>query len=167
MSFKSGFRTFPSLPTLNCKNPSSTFKRKDSTPRHSASFMTVPNSRSTGRGELGFQRRTGTRPAGTAGSLTKSSPGLTAAVERQFGRVSTGSPCRRPRRGSRTVESSPTSNLRTNFGQDGSVILDQSNSPEQVMTSKKMVEMFLHSRRRKAEGSTTGRSDGSSPAVFL
>ncbi|OAA63899.1 hypothetical protein ISF_04608 [Cordyceps fumosorosea ARSEF 2679] len=82
--------------------------------------------------------------SGAASSL-KSSPGLSAAVRRQFGTVAMGSPRRRSIRGgedvvqSKTVrEAAPFDDCRFRRGLDA-----------QAMGSKRMVELFLNSRKTK------------------
>ena len=94
------------------------------------------------------------------GSSAKSTPGLSAAVTRQFGTVSTGSPRRRSTR------------FETTNRQAGGELPNQrgtlcDNSDAQVMGSKRMVELFLSSRRNRIAGNVSERSVSGSSAAFI
>ncbi|OAA42813.1 hypothetical protein BBO_04728 [Beauveria brongniartii RCEF 3172] len=82
--------------------------------------------------------------SGAASSL-KSSPGLSAAVRRQFGTVATGSPGRRSIRGGEDMAQSRVVREATSFDdcQFGRGL------DAQAMGSKRMVELFLNSRKTK------------------
>lgn len=168
---KSSFRTVPSCTILNTQCSGSPLKQGSDKLHQSASFSTASNLSSTRTEEPPFQRPAHARVTGATGSPNKSSPGLTAAVERQFGQTFAGSPFRKPRRGS-TSTLGPTGStgrltLGTNTNEEsGTDMPDQSDTKYQTMTSKQMVEMFLNDRRSKAGGSVTSSSDGSSLAFL-
>jgi hypothetical protein len=93
-------------------------------------------------------------------SPAKSTPGLSAAVTRQFGTVSTGSPRRRSTR------------FQTMNRQAGGELPNQRSatcetSDAQVMGSKRMVELFLSSRRNRIAGNASERSVSGSSAAFI
>ncbi|KAF4513147.1 hypothetical protein G6O67_000456 [Ophiocordyceps sinensis] len=96
-------------------------------------------------------------------SPARSSPGLTAAVKKQFGKLSTGSPrvC-----DWREYEDSSTPRRRVHGGGAGA---DSASSDwdAQVKGSKRMVDLFLSSRRRRIESSATGTESENTSLVFL
>ncbi|KAK3180479.1 hypothetical protein K4F52_008207 [Lecanicillium sp. MT-2017a] len=93
------------------------------------------------------------------GSSAKSTPGLTAAVTRQFGTASTGSPRRRGGRYGMDPKMAGVSPHQRSIS--GGV------SDAQVMGSKRMVELFLSSRRNKIAGNGSERSVSASSAAFI
>lgn len=80
--------------------------------------------------------------SGAASSL-KSSPGLTAAVRRQFGTIATGSPRRRSIRGGEDVMQNKTIREVASFDD----CQFRKGLDAQAMGSKRMVELFLSSRK--------------------
>lgn len=105
-------------------------------------------------------RRRGRACAGVeAASPTASSPGLTAAVEKQFGKVCTGSPRGRDWK----LEEGDTTPRRNIDGKSNGTESAGFGWDFQVMGSKRIVELFLSSRRRRIKSSATAtdREDGS------
>ncbi|KAJ3476681.1 hypothetical protein NLG97_g9047 [Lecanicillium saksenae] len=95
--------------------------------------------------------------SGAASSL-KSSHGLTAAVRRQFGTVATGSPRRRSIRGGEDVTQVKTVREAASFDD----CQFRRGLDAQAMGSKRMVELFLNSRKNKR---TEGTSEWSGAFV--
>jgi hypothetical protein len=118
------------------------------------------------REEILRRRRARMGTARGSVSPAKSSPGLSMAVDKQFGKATTGSP--RPRLEWRGQRSVPSLRNEAGLSRDN---LNETNmlEPEiepQVMGSRKMVEMFLSSRRSIADRRSGTGSEGS-PSVFL
>lgn len=160
---RSSLRTVPSLPSVKA----STGRRKGRTgvvlPRM-RSLNTIANMSPPTRDEQ-LKRRARARLGGAGASSAKSSPGLTAAVKRQFGKASTGSPMRGPAWSSEQDVMTPM------IGGNGPAEATTGGSDwdAQVMGSKRMVDLFLSSRRKRIKGSKTGtETEGESmSAAFL
>jgi hypothetical protein len=108
------------------------------------------------------------RHTGEAGSPVKSSPGLTAAVERQFGAAMNGSPLQRRnwREELAMSGSSPAQWSDDKCEGEGVDVVDFASvgAPGSLNgKSQGMVDSFLKSRRRRAQESPAS----SSPAMFL
>ncbi|KND89192.1 hypothetical protein TOPH_06183 [Tolypocladium ophioglossoides CBS 100239] len=161
---RSSLRTVPSLPSVKA----STGRRKGGAgvvlPRM-RSLNTIANMSPPARDEQLLKRRARARLGAAGASSAKSSPGLTAAVKRQFGKASTGSPMRGPGWSSEQDVGTPR------MGGDGAheAAADSSDWDAQVMGSKRMVDLFLSSRRKRIKGSKTGtETEGESmSAAFL
>ncbi|KAM3506359.1 hypothetical protein MY10362_002418 [Beauveria mimosiformis] len=130
-------RSVSSLPNVNLSEGYETRCRKSITPqkpKESPSALTD----SPSRPKKAYMN------SGAASSL-KSSPGLSAAVRRQFGTVATGSPGRRSIRGGEDMAQSRVVREATSFDdcQFGRGL------DAQAMGSKRMVELFLNSRKTK------------------
>ncbi|ATY62407.1 hypothetical protein A9K55_008339 [Cordyceps militaris] len=97
--------------------------------------------------------------SGAASSL-KSSPGLSAAVRRQFGTVATGSPRRRSIRGGEDSVPSKTVREATSFDD----CHFRRGLDAQALGSQRMVELFLNSRKTKRTPDT-GTSEWSAAFV--
>lgn len=158
----SSLRSVPSLPLLKLQTSQETSPGGSKIPRmrslNTISCLTSP------RDEALLKRRSRTRIAGATSSI-QSSPGLTAAVEHQFGLAATGSPAQRFTRG--MEHPPPSSRLGRDTTTEDSVsdiMLTGSKPDAQAMGSKRMVDMFLHSRLRRTQGSESGV--GSSPAFL-
>ncbi|CAM1506107.1 Fc.00g057480.m01.CDS01 [Cosmosporella sp. VM-42] len=154
-------RTVPSLPIVRTESGPSTPHEFSKIPRmrslNTIACVTSP------REEALLKRRSRSRLNGP-GSSVKSSPGLTGAIERQFGPGATGSPAQRvcrnmgqPSLNLRTRREEPEESL-TGTGLMGPAL------DAQAMGSKRMVDIFLNNRRNRAHASKT--NSGSSPAFL-
>ncbi|KAF7559335.1 hypothetical protein G7046_g4814 [Stylonectria norvegica] len=158
-------RAVPSLPFVKAGSGPNTPDGKSKIPRM-RSLNTI-GCLNPSRDEALRKRRSRTRLTGPQGSSAQSSPGLSTALERQFGMAGTGSPAQRS--GWTMTLPSPrcrSSRDDTEEGLAGPGLI----GPEldaQAMGSKRMVDMFLSSRRRRINGSGTGGGSGSSPSAFV
>lgn len=92
---KGNFRPMPSFRSLKAEAGRQVLGNDENIP-HSTSFCGTAQSSPSRREELLLKRRSRMSLAGETGSSIKSSPSLTAAVERQFGKPAmTGSPAQR------------------------------------------------------------------------
>ncbi|OAA79760.1 hypothetical protein LEL_03246 [Akanthomyces lecanii RCEF 1005] len=134
---KTTIRSVASLPNVKPSDGHETACRKSITPQKqkgSPSTLTESPSRTK---KAYFN-------SGAISSL-KSSPGLSAAVRRQFGTVATGSPRRRSIRGGEDVVQSKTVREAASFDD----CQFRRGLDAQAMGSKRMVELFLSSRKNK------------------
>ncbi|PHH90182.1 hypothetical protein CDD83_4313 [Cordyceps sp. RAO-2017] len=104
--------------------------------------------------------------AGAATSSARSSPGLTAAVERQFGQGSTGSP-RKKANGRSGRQGGMTTPGWRGEADTRDAATAGSDRDAQIMGSKRMVDLFLSSRRRRIEGSRTATESEDMSVAFL
>ncbi|POR35762.1 Uncharacterized protein TPAR_04038 [Tolypocladium paradoxum] len=161
---RSSLRTVPSLPSVKA----STGRRKARAglvlPRM-RSLNTIANMSPPTREEQLLKRRARARLGAAGASSAKSSPGLTAAVKRQFGKASTGSPMRGP--GWSPEQDGRTPRMEGDESPEATA--SGSDWDAQVMGSKRMVDLFLSSRRKRIKGSKTGTdTEGESmSAAFL
>ncbi|KAI5467953.1 hypothetical protein BGZ63DRAFT_372601 [Mariannaea sp. PMI_226] len=127
----------------------------------------MPGTSESAPDEVLQKRRTRKDAAGWHESPTKSSPGLTSAVERQFMNPSTGSPINKA--GLMMDTSTPRSRRRIDRkGEDTEASrLKSRDSNGSLMGSKQMVDTFLDSRRKKSQVQGLGNGAGSSPAMLL
>ena len=95
-------------------------------------------------------------------SPAKSSPGLTAAFERQFGRSSSGSQGHDFGRSSDQGFMTPRSVLDSRTGSEQ----DALDWEAQKLGSKRMVDLFLSSRRKRIKGSETSTESDVSAAYI-
>ncbi|KAM3562124.1 hypothetical protein ARSEF4850_002893 [Beauveria asiatica] len=130
-------RSVSSLPNVNLSEVYETRCRKSITPQK-------PKGSPSALADSPSRPKKAYMNSGAASSL-KSSPGLSAAVRRQFGTVATGSPGRRSIRGGEDVAQSRVVREATSFEdcQFGRGL------DAQAMGSKRMVELFLNSRKSK------------------
>ncbi|KAM3456804.1 hypothetical protein MY3296_001462 [Beauveria thailandica] len=130
-------RSVSSLPNVNLSEGYETRCRKSITPQK-------PKGSPSALADSPSRPKKAYMNSGAASSL-KSSPGLSAAVRRQFGTVATGSPGRRSIRGGEDVAQSRVVREATSFEdcQFGRGL------DAQAMGSKRMVELFLNSRKSK------------------
>ena len=159
----SSLRSLPSIPHMKIQSSPHVVQPEGSSKIPRMRSLNTVSCLASPRDEVLLKRRSRSRLPGPASSV-KSSPGLTAAVERQFGIAVTGSPAQRF--GCGVERPSPSSRL----VRDGTVesgleaMPSRSNMDAQAMGSKRMVDMFLNSRLRRTQGS---KSDmGSSPAFL-
>lgn len=134
---KIAIRSVSSLPNVKPNDEHETACRKSITPqkqKDSPSTLTESPSRAK---KAYFN-------SGAASSL-KSSPGLSWAVRRQFGTVATGSPRRRSIRGGEDMVQSKTLREAASFDD----CQFRKGLDAQAMGSKRMVELFLSSRKNK------------------
>ncbi len=134
---KAKIRSVSSLPNVRANEVHEATCRKSITPqkqKDSPSALTESPSRAK---KAYFN-------SGAASSL-KSSPGLSSAVRRQFGTVTTGSPRRRSIRGGEDVVQSKTVREAASFDD----CQFRRGLDAQAMGSKRMVELFLSSRKNK------------------
>lgn len=162
----SGCRTMASLPSLRTATRRDLGGETHGLP-YSASNVGAYASPARRHGLL-LRRQSRVRHTGEAVSPVKSSPGLTAAVERQFGAAMNGSPVqRRNWRDELAVPgSSPAQWSDEMCEAEGVDVVDF--APVGVYSSvngksQAMVDSFLKSRRRRAQESPAS----SSPAMFL
>ncbi|KAM3515457.1 hypothetical protein MY11210_000830 [Beauveria gryllotalpidicola] len=130
-------RSVSSLPNVNLSEGHETRCRKSITPQK-------PKGSPSAFADSPSRPKKAYMNSGAASSL-KSSPGLSAAVRRQFGTVATGSPRRRSIRGGEDIAQSKVVREATSFDdcQFGRGL------DAQAMGSKRMVELFLNSRKTK------------------
>ncbi|KAM3440676.1 hypothetical protein NHJ13734_003205 [Beauveria thailandica] len=130
-------RSVSSLPNVNLSEGYETRCRKSITPQK-------PKGSPSALADSPSRPKKAYMNSGAASSL-KSSPGLSAAVRRQFGTVATGSPGRRSIRGGEDVAQSRVVREATSFEdcQFGRGL------DAQAMGSKRMVELFLNSRKSR------------------
>ncbi|KAH8121882.1 hypothetical protein FP744_10002956 [Trichoderma asperellum] len=158
---KSNLRTIPSVPNVNTcatTNIESTFGM----PRMRSLNNTLAKPCSPMSDEMRLKRQSRTRLRVNDASA-KSSPRLTTAFERQFGVSKTGSPgIWKTKEPSCKVDSAPRSEADAGIDDMGRRELDA-----QVMGSKRMVDLFLSSRRKRTASSQMGRSSDSLSAAFI
>lgn len=161
----SSLRTRPSLPCVRTKVIGNTCREVDPLPRM-RSLNTLTKSSPVAK-ELLLKRRTRGRVGARPFSPATPSPGLTAAVERQFGRAIEEPRCMN------TVQMGDSSARQVGVGvalssddTDPSRSLG-SESGAQAMGSRTMVDLFLSSRRRKIVGSGSVTGSESSLPAFL
>ncbi|PNY27051.1 Uncharacterized protein TCAP_03034 [Tolypocladium capitatum] len=147
---RSSLRTVPPLPSVKGSAGRRNGRAGAALPRM-RSLNTLANTTPPARDERLLKRRARARPGAAGASPAKSSPGLTAAVERQFGKASTGSPMRGPGWSSGQDAGTPTAG---GDASDGAAA-GGSDWDAQVMGSKRMVDLFLSSRRKRIKGSRT------------
>lgn len=157
---KGNLRTIPSVPNVN----TCVMTDIDSSlemPRM-RSLNTLAKSCSPMSDEMRLKRQSRTRLRANDASA-KSSPGLTTAFERQFGVSNTGSPgIWKMKEPSYKPDSTPRTEVDTGIDDMGRRELDA-----QVMGSKRMVDLFLSSRRKRTASSQMGRSSDSLSAAFI
>ncbi|PHH67827.1 hypothetical protein CDD80_495 [Ophiocordyceps camponoti-rufipedis] len=109
------------------------------------------------------QRMTGPQSA-------QSSPGLTAAVEKQFGKADMGSPSKKTAASGETSSPKRTPRLEeTTLGPTWDPAAETS-GPDweaQVMGSRRMVDLFLSSRRKRIESSRTETESENMSVAFV
>ncbi|KAL7793711.1 hypothetical protein V8C37DRAFT_84016 [Trichoderma ceciliae] len=157
---KGNLRTIPSV--SNVKTHASTnVEAQLRMPRmRSLNTLTKPCPPLSEEMRLKRQSRTRLRVNDTS---AKSSPGLTTAFERQFGVSKTGSPgVWKAREPSCKVDCTPVSGVDAGIDGMGRRELDA-----QVMGSKRMVDLFLSSRRKRTASSQMGQSSDSLSAAFI
>ncbi|KAL6903224.1 hypothetical protein GGI43DRAFT_401527 [Trichoderma evansii] len=126
------------------------------------SLNTLVKSCSPMSDEMRLKRQSRTRLRVNDASA-KSSPGLTTAFERQFGVSNTGSPgIWKTKELSCKSDGTPRSEADAGIDDMGRRELDA-----QVMGSKRMVDLFLSSRRKRTASSQMGRSSDSLSAAFI
>lgn len=158
---KSSLRSVPSLPLMKSQSNPNIPKDASRIPRmrslNTISCLVSP------RNEIILKRRSRTRLNGP-GSSVRSSPGLTAAVERQFGQIATGSPAQRP--GWLSHQPSTLRLVGSDGAEESPPTMGYAGSEPNVQAigSKHMVDAFLSSRARRAYASEPG--NGSSPAFI-
>lgn len=157
-------RTMASLPSLRNEQRQDAGSHNKGLPSSMSSNGAYPSP--TRRHELLMRRQSRMRLTGEAGSPVKSSPSLTAAVERQFGMSTNGSPVRKKSwRDGIVISSSPAQSKGSRADSEGVEVHDF--APGALNESSQgMVDSFLQSRRRRMKGSTTS-GETSSPAMFL
>lgn len=165
------FRTVPSLPSMNSRYLALSLADHGGDPH---SPFSANSAHSSPYGE----RARPHHPAhmqhlGGGGSSVKSSPGLTAAVERQFGKpvgISSSSPKVKGRStGLSPTVATPCSKIRASASQSNFYASSVATPgiKAETMGSKRMVDLFLSSRRRRIGGGTSIGDSDSSPGAFL
>ncbi|KAJ6781732.1 hypothetical protein PWT90_05229 [Aphanocladium album] len=134
---KTVIRSVSSLPNVKPGDVCEAARRKSITPKKQTSSPSAPT-------ESPSRARKSYLNSGAPSSL-KSSPGLSAAVRRQFGTVATGSPRRRSIRGGEDMAQGKTVREVASF-EDYKF---RRGLDAQAMGSKRMVELFLNSRKKK------------------
>ncbi|KPM35035.1 hypothetical protein AK830_g11533 [Neonectria ditissima] len=162
---RSRLRSIPPNPTTKGDSDTKAPELATEVP-HIRSLNTIGHLNSPSNGAIN-KRRTRTRVTGWHGSPTKSSPGVSSTVEREFQSNSSESPAQRSEwTSSRSTPKSWRGSGRKNESFERTVSTGQEFDGE-VGGSKKMVDMFLNSRRNRTYGNITGAEAGSSPAAFL
>lgn len=157
---KGNLRTIPSVPNVNtCVATNNQLPLEIPRMR---SLNTLAKPCSPMSDEMRLRRQSRTRLRANDASA-KSSPGLTTAFERQFGVSKTGSPgIWKAKVPSGTGISTPRYEADAGIDDMGRRELDA-----QVMGSKRMVDLFLSSRRKRTASSQMGRSSDSLSAAFI
>lgn len=159
---RSSLRVAPSLPGAMSGAETEAERQVAKLPRM-RSLNTVAHRGSTARDDSVLRRR-GRACMGFGGiSPAQSSPGLTAAVEKQFGKLRNGSPKGGHER--KVVEDVTTPKRVADGGDDAGSA--GSKWDAQVMGSRRIVDLFLSSRRRRIESSATETESDSTSLVFL
>lgn len=158
---RSNLRAQPSLPSIKVE-PCGT-NDENSIPRV-RTYNTMGPSRSSAMSREELRKPRSLTRFGETTSSVKSSPGLTAAVERQFGRAGSEPPMSERRE---RLIYTPRGPAYANTDSTGRAALMGSDLEAQVMGSKRMVDLFLSSRRKRVQGSRGGTGSDSSPAAFL
>ncbi|KAL7906448.1 hypothetical protein GGI35DRAFT_458157 [Trichoderma velutinum] len=152
---KPKLRTIPSVPNANTcvANLESLViePRTSSLNAYSKPFDPV-------REQSRLKQRSRTR-LGANDTSTKSSPGFTTALERQFGVSRTGSP--------RVWKAEEPSSELGSEADPGIDELGRRDFDAQAMGSRRMVDLFLSSRRQRVPGSQTRQSSDSLSAAFV
>ena len=160
---RSSLRTAPSLPNVNDASGRRKGRAGVVLPRM-RSLSTIANMSPPTRDEQ-LKRRTRFRLGETGPLSAKTSTGLAAAVKRQFGKASTVSPTREQDWSCEGKARTPN----MEGGRRPEAITGGSDWDAQVMGSKRMVDLFLSSRRKRIKGSKTEtETEGESmSAAFL
>lgn len=158
---KNNLRSTPSLPLINDHSPRSSLFRDNLSLKGSVSSNTLSQPSLLRKEEMAQRRRARVRVGGEAASSEKSSPGLTAAVEKQFGKTGSGSPAQHLWKACHFASSS--SNPWIEHSARNNNETTSNNFP--TMDSKRMVDSFLQSRRQMMGDHET--NDGRSPAAFV
>lgn len=157
---KGNLRTIPSVPNVNTCVTTNIESPLEMPRMRSLNTLAKPCSPMSDEIRLKRQSRTRLR---VNDASAKSSPGLTTAFERQFGVSKTGSPgiwtTKEP---SCKADSTPRFEADAGIDDMGRRELDA-----QVMGSKRMVDLFLSSRRKRTVSSQVGRSSDSLSAAFI
>ncbi|KAL7920091.1 hypothetical protein ACQKWADRAFT_328934 [Trichoderma austrokoningii] len=153
---KGNLRTIPSVPNVNNTCVTTNMESPVEIPRV-RSLNTLAKPCSPMNDEMRLKRQSRTRLRANDASA-KSSPGLTTAFERQFGVSKTGSPGMWKKEASCKPDSTPEAGI----DDMGRRELDA-----QVMGSKRMVDLFLSSRRKRTASSQMGRSSDSLSSAFI
>lgn len=149
---KSKLRAIPSVPNVTT-HASTNAESPLGLPRmHSLNTLTKPYPPMREEMRLKRQSRTRLRPNDTS---AKSSPGLTTAFERQFGVSNSGSPGVW-----KAKDRAPAPELDAGLDDMGRRELDA-----QAMGSRRMVDLFLSSRRKRTASSHMGQSSDSSAFI--
>ncbi|RFU75099.1 hypothetical protein TARUN_7143 [Trichoderma arundinaceum] len=158
---KGNLRTIPSV--TNVKTPASiSVESQLGVPRmRSHNTLTKPCPPMKEEVRLKRQSRTRLREINTS---AQSSPGLTTAFERQFGVGKTGSPgvLQSKELSCKVACVPPETEIDAGVDEMGRREIDA-----QVMGSKRMVDLFLSSRRKRTASSQMGQSSDSSSAAFI
>lgn len=157
---KGNLRTVPSVPSVNTCVTAHIESPLEIPRMRSLNTLTKPCSPMSDEMRLKRQSRTRLRANDAS---AKSSPGLTTALERQFGVSKTGSPgIWKAKEPSFQADSTPRCEADAGIDDMGRRELDA-----QVMGSKRMVDLFLSSRRKRTASSQMGRSSDSLSAAFI
>ncbi|KAL7970763.1 hypothetical protein HDV63DRAFT_374463 [Trichoderma sp. SZMC 28014] len=157
---KGNLRTIPSVPNVT-KSVKTNSEAPLEIPRM-RSLNTLAKPCSPMSDEIRLRRQSRTRLRANDASA-KSSPGLTTAFERQFGVSKTGSPgIWKAKEPLSKADGIPRSEADAGIDDMGRRELDA-----QVMGSKRMVDLFLSSRRKRTASSQMGRSSDSLSAAFI
>nr|WOD46077.1 hypothetical protein [Trichoderma atroviride] len=159
---KGNLRTIPSVPNVNKACAAANGESPLEIPRMRSLNTLAKPPCSPMSGEMRLRRQSRTRLRANDASA-KSSPGLTTAFERQFGVSKTGSPgtCK---------AKEPSGRADSTAGCEADAGIDDMGRREldaQVMGSKRMVDLFLSSRRKRTASSQMGRSSDSLSAAFI
>lgn len=157
---KGNLRTIPSVPNVNTCVATNIESPLEISRMRSLNTLAKPCSPMSD--EMRLRRQSRTRLRGNDASA-KSSPGLTTAFEKQFGVSKTGSPGMwKAKEPSGKADSTPRCEDDAGIDDMGRRELDA-----QVMGSKRMVDLFLSSRRKRTASSQMGRSSDSLSAAFI
>ncbi|KAL6872091.1 hypothetical protein J3F83DRAFT_733746 [Trichoderma novae-zelandiae] len=158
VALKGNLRTIPSMP--NVSTYSSIESPLEVAPLFSGS--TVVKSLAPLREETRLRRQSRVRP-GPNDSSAKSSPGFTNALERQFGVSKMGSP-------GVWKSSGPSYEADGALGSEADAGVDELGRREldaQAMGSRRMVDLFLSSRRKRTPSSQVRQSSDSLSGAFI
>ncbi|KAM0249700.1 hypothetical protein ACHAQJ_008933 [Trichoderma viride] len=157
---KGNLRTIPSVPNVNTYALTNVEPQLRVPRMRSLNTLTKPCPPVSDEMRLKRQSRTRLR---VNDASTKSSPGLTTAFERQFGVSKTGSPgIWKAKEPPCKVDSTPRPEVDAGIDDMGRRELDA-----QVLGSKRMVDLFLSSRRKRTASSQMGRSSDSLSSAFI
>ncbi|PTB62642.1 hypothetical protein BBK36DRAFT_1128418 [Trichoderma citrinoviride] len=160
VALKGNLRTIPSMPNVNTYASANLESSLEVPPL----FSTIGHAKSVAplREETRLKRQSRAR-LGPNDSSAKSSPGFTTALERQFGVSKMGSP-------GVWKSSGPSYEADSALSSEADPGVDELGRRElaaQAMGSRRMVDLFLSSRRKRSPSSQMRQSSDSMPGAFI